>query len=127
MVSTVLLLLLGLQLKHFLADYVFQTGRMVHEKGNLRQLGGYAHAGVHLLGTLIVLLLVVPPSLKLLAVLAAEFVIHYAIDFAKVRGSGNVKITAQPKLFWTLHGLDQLLHHLTYLGIVLVVTSWVMV
>lgn len=118
MTGTILLLLLGLQIKHFLADYVLQTGRMTTEKGNFAQPGGYAHAAIHVAGSLIVIFFVVPVTLPIVALLAAEFVVHYLIDYTKVRGSSNVKMAEQPKLFWSLHGLDQFLHQLTYLTMV---------
>lgn len=123
MMLSVLLALLGLELKHFLADYVFQTGKMIAEKGNVRLLGGYAHAGLHVLGTAVVLLWLVPVNFALAGVLLAEFIVHYAIDYTKVRRFADVKITEKPKLFWVLHGLDQLLHQLTYLAIITYVAS----
>src|SRR5262249_36533433 len=99
-------------------DYVFQTGRMIAEKGNVRLLGGYAHAGLHVLGSALVLAWLVPINWTLAGVLIAEVVVHYAIDYTKVRRFADVKITEKPKLFWVLHGLDQLLHQLTYLAMI---------
>ncbi len=116
MVINVLLALLGFEIKHFLADYMLQAGWMVTQKGDFRRAGGYAHAGLHVLFSAIVMVFVVPVNLSLAAVLLAEFVVHYAIDYAKVHGSKDVKIGEKPQLFWALHGFDQLLHQLTYLA-----------
>lgn len=121
MLTTALLVVLGLQIKHFLADYVLQTRRMTIEKGDPSLLGGYAHAGVHTAGSLVVFALLIPLSVWVLALLAAEFVVHFGIDYFKVHGSRDVTITGQPKLFWLLHGLDQFMHQLTYLGMVWVI------
>ena len=123
MLTFVLLTMSGLQLKHFAADYLLQSRRMIAGKGSLRASGGYEHAGVHVLGTLLVLVWAQLPLTLLAEVLAAEFVVHYAIDYAKVRVSGRVSIIESPKLFWGVHGFDQLLHQATYLAIVLVVAG----
>ena len=79
----VVLLLAGLETKHFLADYVLQNSWIIRGKGDLRAGGGYVHAGLHVLGSLIVLLFFHLPVALLAQMLVAEFVIHYAIDFTK--------------------------------------------
>ena len=43
-------LLVGFQLKHFIADYLLQASWMIAEKGKLTSPGGYVHAGIHVLG-----------------------------------------------------------------------------
>lgn len=123
MLPTVMVLLIGLELKHFIADYTAQTNLMMEGKANLRHPGGYLHAGVHVLGTLLVLLLVMPPLWLVAAILAAEFVVHYALDYAKVHYSRGITPTGRPKAFWVLHGLDQLLHQLTYAAIIYAVLA----
>ena len=110
------LLLAGLELKHFIADYLTQTGWMIGGKGNLRAPGGYVHAGIHVLCSAVVLALLQVPALAIVELLAAEFVIHYAFDFAKVYYGSGVDPDQDPQRFWALHGLDQLFHQLTYLG-----------
>lgn len=111
-----LLVLFCFQLKHFVADYVLQAGWMVRGKGDLTKLGGYAHAGVHVAGSLIVLAILRTPVAVIAALLAAEFVIHYALDYAKISYSRGVSDEENPHLYWTFHGFDQFLHHLTYIG-----------
>ena len=52
MVTVTVAMLLIFQVKHFVADYLLQPGWMLHGKGDLRKPGGYAHAGMHALGSL---------------------------------------------------------------------------
>jgi hypothetical protein len=114
MATYLLLVMLGFQLKHFLADYVLQRPFMFAGKANMRALGGYAHAGVHIAGSAIVLLLAGAPLTLLAWLLPAEFVVHYLIDFAKSRLGRGVTASGRPSLYWAQHGLDQMLHHSTY-------------
>ncbi len=122
----VLFFLLGLQVKHFVADYLLQFDWMVAEKGDLLKPGGYAHAGMHVLGTAIVLIIAGVRWPLLVAILAAEFVIHYALDYGKVAYSNGVTMEDSPQKYFALHGLDQFFHHLTYIGITYVAlfTDW---
>jgi len=53
--------------------------------------------------------------------LVAEFVVHYALDFAKIHYSRGVHVDTQPRRFWALHGVDQLTHQLTYAAMIYVV------
>lgn len=115
--ENVFALLVGLQIKHFAADYLLQNGWMIAGKRSLLALGGYAHAGIHIVGTWLVLSIFGLPLAFVLAVLAAEFVIHYALDFAKAHYGDGISSADQPRKFWAANGLDQLFHHLTYLGI----------
>jgi hypothetical protein len=114
MLATVVLLLVGLELKHFIADYLLQSSIILAGKGNLRAPGGYIHAGIHAAGSAIVLLLAGIALPVLLVLIAAEFVVHYTLDYAKMHYSRNVHAATQPSRFWALHGFDQLTHHLTY-------------
>lgn len=118
MAETVLILVAGLELKHFLADYVLQTGYILAGKGDFRHGGGYLHAGLHVVGSLIVLVLAGVPLPTLAALCAAEFVIHYLLDYWKIHYGQGVHANDAPKKFWALHGLDQLFHQLTYAAMV---------
>ena len=115
------LLLVGLELKHYVADYFLQPGWMLAGKGNLRMPGGYAHAGIHAGFTGLVLLALSTPLALAAAIVAAEFVLHYALDFAKIHYSRRVHMNTQPRLFWILHGVDQITHQLTYAAIIYIV------
>ena len=54
-------LMIGLELKHYIADYFLQPAWMLAGKGNVFHAGGYAHAGIHAGMSLLVLLLVGTP------------------------------------------------------------------
>jgi hypothetical protein len=118
MVALFFLLFLGLELKHFIADYFLQPGWILSGKGDFRQIGGYAHAGAHALLTGLVLLLAATPLAWLIGIVLAEFVIHYLLDYAKIAYSRGVHVDTQPRRFWSLHGLDQIFHQLTYAAII---------
>jgi len=111
-------LLIGLEIKHHIADYVLQPGWMIAGKGNIFHPGGYAHAGLHALLSLVLLVVFGAPIGLALALFAAEFVIHYALDYAKIVYSQGVDPDSRPQRFWALHGLDQLLHQLTYAAMI---------
>ena len=116
MAETVLILFAGLEIKHYIADYLLQPKWLLGGKGSLTEPGGYVHAAIHVFGSLLVLLLVGVPLPAMAAILAAEFVVHYAIDFSKYRFGGGVQQQTAPWRYWALHGFDQLLHQLTYAG-----------
>jgi hypothetical protein len=118
-----LVLLCGFQIKHYIADYLWQTSLMLAGKGDLGAPGGYLHAGVHVLGSAIVLAIVRTPLAIAVALLAAEFVIHYGLDYLKAV-YGRARLEAEPKKYWALHGLDQLLHQLTYVVMIYVALSF---
>jgi hypothetical protein len=114
MISTFFILLVGFQLKHFIADYLLQPSWMVHGKGSLGSMGGYLHAGIHAVASALVLLLVGTPLWLIGFLCLVEFVIHYLLDFAKIHYSHGVEERREPARYWGLFGLDQLLHQLTY-------------
>ncbi len=118
MVALFFLLFIGLELKHFIADYFLQPGWMLSGKGDFRRIGGYAHAGAHAVLTGVVLLLAGVPLGWLAAIVVAEFVIHYLLDYAKIAYSKGIHVDSQPRQFWSLHGLDQIFHQMTYAAII---------
>jgi hypothetical protein len=113
-----LFLLLLLQIKHWYADFVIQTYMQTVKKGVWLNPIGVSHSVDHVWGTMIVLLifnLIVPISaLVILAVSLIEGVIHYCIDFVKVKY--GCKDNTKP-LFWNQFGMDQLAHQICYLTI----------
>jgi hypothetical protein len=116
-VQLILLVLLVLQAKHYICDFVIQTKYQFSNKGKYGHPGGILHAGLHILGT-IPAFLVVRPSLSLgAAILAAEFVIHYHVDWAKEQLMRRKRWTFPQAEFWWTFGADQVLHQLTYLAI----------
>lgn len=116
----ILFLLLLLQIKHCYADFTIQTYAQTVHKGIYRDIIGISHSVDHMWATLIVLLffsIFVEVSLvKILIITVVEGVIHYHIDWFKVRYGS--KDNTQP-IYWNQFGLDQLAHQLTYLAIAL--------
>jgi hypothetical protein len=112
-----LFVLIGLEIKHFIADYTLQFDWMIKGKGSFAQIGGYVHAGIHAAGTMILFLLLGIPMITIALFAVAEFVVHYLLDFAKAHVGDEVSSREQPRKFWLLNGLDQFFHHLTYIVI----------
>jgi hypothetical protein len=118
--TLVIVLLAAFGIKHFFADFVCQTPKMLAEKGTYGAAGGIEHAGVHAIGTFVVLVAVFPWSIwshmaaAMLAVL--DGVIHYHIDWAKTNLSRG--LTPADQRFWIWLGADQGMHYLTYIAII---------
>lgn len=110
-------------LKHFAADFVLQTPYMLQNKGTYGHLGGLYHAAVHVLFTGLILVYLNTPWLICLALLAFEFVVHYHMDWVKVRINRTKGYTPAQAEFWSLTGFDQMIHYLTYVVILAVVFS----
>lgn len=111
-----LLLLALLQAKHCYADFVLQTYLQTVKKGVWLDPIGISHSLEHMISTLVVLLIAsifIPlATLSVILVTISEAVIHYLIDYTKVK-YGSKDNTSQ--IFWTQFGLDQLAHQFTYL------------
>ena len=117
----VLAALLLFEVKHYLADFQWQTLWMVRTKGRYGHPGGVVHAGLHGVLSAPVLLLTAAWAPGLMAgLLIAEVVVHYHIDWLKARVVARRGIDENDHRYWHLLGLDQAAHHLTYLGIVAV-------
>ena len=114
-----LILLLLLQIKHCYADFVLQTYMQTVKKGVWMDPIGISHTLDHIYCSLIALLLFslfVPLSaISILIVSFVEGIIHYLVDYTKVKYGS--KDNTKP-LFWTQFGLDQLAHQATYLAMV---------
>ncbi len=118
---TLLALMAAFCLKHWVADFLLQTARMVQEKGHYGRLGGLLHAGTHGLCTAFVLLLFWVPFSLAVMIVFAEVAVHYHIDFAKERLSRWLGDTPAVQRFWIVLGLDQMLHHLTYAAMIVMI------
>ena len=112
----ILLLLFLLQIKHWYADFVIQTYMQTVKKGVWLNPIGISHSIDHVWGTLVVLLILnffVPISVSTILIIAlVEGMIHYCIDFVKVKY--GCKDNTKP-LFWNQFGMDQLAHQACYL------------
>jgi hypothetical protein len=122
-VQLVLLVLLILQVKHFVADFVLQTPYQYLNKGIYGHPGGFIHAGIHALASIFAFF-VITPSLRLgVALVIGEFIAHYHIDWLKESTVKRRKWVFPQSEFWWMFGADQALHQLTYLVIVAVL-AW---
>ncbi|AVO38136.1 DUF3307 domain-containing protein [Pukyongiella litopenaei] len=111
-------LLIGLfQVKHLIADFFLQTPRMLCRRAIYLHPGRAEHAGLHGIGSAIVLALFGTPVGLILGIVLAEWVVHYHVDWAKGRFVETRKLTPASALYWYATGTDQALHQLTYLAI----------
>jgi hypothetical protein len=115
-IETVLLVFCLLQIKHFLADFVFQTPRMMHEKGTYGAAHGVYHSLCHSAGTLLAFVWLHP----IIGLVTAffDFLLHYHIDWAKSNINKKYKYTQDNPKFWMWFGLDQLAHQFTYIMLI---------
>jgi len=112
--ATIFTMLVLFQLKHYYVDFIAQTQEMVVSKGIYGDKLGLLHSFQHTIFTFFIVLFVVNP-LPALCLAGIDFVAHYHIDWAKVK-FGCRDIT--DKLFWNHLGLDQMLHQITYIILV---------
>jgi hypothetical protein len=93
-------------LKHFVCDFLLQYPRHYLNKGIYGRWGGIEHAAIHGIATAILL----NPILGIV-----DFIIHYHIDWAKMKVNSHMGWKPDnSEHFWSLLGLDQLLHYITY-------------
>jgi hypothetical protein len=119
-----LLLVLLFEVKHLLADFYLQSAAMVRLKGTYGNPVGASHSLVHAAMTPLILAVVTPLGGGVIAVLAvAEFLIHYHTDWLKDRLTKRGGYTPAQKTYWTLVGLDQFVHRLTYLLILVIIVA----
>ena len=115
----ILLLLLLLQIKHCYADFVMQTYIQTVKKGVWLDPTGISHTTDHMICTLVAMLIFsffVPVSaFAIIFVTLIEGVVHYLVDYGKVKY--GCKDNTKP-IFWTQFGLDQLAHQVTYIWMI---------
>ena len=116
--TTALIILTLLFIKHFVADFVVQFNYMIAEKGIYGAEGGLEHSTIHMLGTAIILGFFLADLYTVWLLALADFVIHYHIDWLKMNIGRWRGLTIQDHEFWVWFGADQLAHCLTYIGIV---------
>lgn len=112
-IALVLFLLILFNVKHFLADYVFQTRYMlpkVNAKHWFRPL--LAHCGVH--GALTWFVTFLPIGMWAFLIAALDILIHFVVDYWKAQ-IARYPLNSRP--FWIAFGADQLLHSLTYIAL----------
>jgi hypothetical protein len=116
--TVVIAMLVWLQVKHYVADYLLQPVWMLDAKDDPHRAGGYAHAGVHAFGSLPAFIIAGSNVEAVATLVLAEFAAHYLIDFGKARLSVGIGGGPDTKIYWSLHGGDQLMHHLTYSALI---------
>lgn len=105
--------------KHILADFCWQTDRMLRDKGHFWRIGGLQHAGLH--GALTYVILMHFLGAQACVMLATfDAVVHYGVDWLHRRIT--VRMTADSNEFWMWIGFDQFVHLITYLCIGFVVS-----
>ena len=113
----------ALQVKHLIFDFLLQRPYQFKNKGKYGHPGGILHAGLHALGT-IPCLCILPPSFGVgVAIVVGEFLLHYHIDWTKEQIERRLNLSTERSGHYFLLGTDQLLHQLTYVGIVAILAS----
>lgn len=116
-------LLFFLQIKHLAADFVLQPREWQKNKGDYPSSGGAKHALLHAVLTGAVLF-AFSVSFSLVAIIfVLEAIVHFHIDWVKAKLVREWELAFTHSKYWWLFGLDQCLHQLTYLGIVLLLVS----
>ena len=114
-----------LLVKHAVADYLLQTPYMFRNKGRYLHPGGIIHAALHGILSAPVFLILPPQTLVFGAwIVALEFLLHYHVDWLKERLCRIGQLDPKMGRFWRLHGIDQLVHALTYVAIVAVLLMY---
>jgi len=116
-----LTILVFLMMKHVVADYVLQFPWMWRDKAYYGKFGGLAHAGFHGLLTFFVLLPTSVPVFYSFLLGLLDSLAHYHIDYVKSRWIKKHAPFPNTQEYWTVHGIDQFLHFLTYAAIVTLV------
>lgn len=117
-----LFLITFLFLKHFIVDFPLQKPYQWMNKGTYGHMGGVLHAFLHGVGTALCFWWYAPMACLILGVMDAF--LHYHIDWAKMNINKQCGWKADThEEFWWLLGADQLLHALTYIGLVALVTK----
>lgn len=111
------LLLSLLFFKHFLADFVLQTGEIAEKKGkNLKFL--FLHSFHQSILTFAILFAFGFAVYVCFTVFVIELFLHSVLDYLKANGIFYSKAKFPEKGYFISFGFDQFLHALTYIAIV---------
>ncbi|MDH2154214.1 DUF3307 domain-containing protein [Stenotrophomonas sp. GD03657] len=107
-----------LLIKHYLIDFAIQ-GKYMTRRANKKDwlMPLVAHSSAHGIATLILLLPFgyIIEQVKIIALVAlVDAVCHFVIDLSRSR---LFRYNVFQPSYWTVHGMDQLLHNLTYVVI----------
>jgi hypothetical protein len=116
MTTSIIFILILLQIKHWYIDFVDQSEEEVKSKGIYGDGPGIGHSVKHGIGTFFAIIAVTGlPYIAFAGILMfVDFVLHYHIDWLKMN-YGNRDITTPA--FWNHLGLDQMLHQFVYIFI----------
>jgi len=123
--SPELFLMTLLIIKHFICDFPLQSIWMASNKGTYGHIGGLSHAWTHMMGTFVCFIIIgqsievfITP-LPFAQVMVAEGIIHYHTDWFKMWLNKKMNWTCdKSRAFWQSLGIDQMVHYLTYVGMV---------
>ena len=123
-ITSIFLLLVAFQLKHFIADYPLQTQYMLGKTkatGWIKPLA--AHAAVHAWFTFLIILFISPDNYLLYLLVLVDFVIHFTVDRIKASPKLGGKFNPTQPYFWWALGADQMAHHLTHYVFIYILIS----
>lgn len=121
--ALLLLALTFLVIKHTIADFFLQTPYQFRNKGRYGHPGGLLHAGIHIVFSAPVFLILPVATADMLLILGGEFLVHYHTDWFKERFVRLHEATPQDARFWHAIGIDQLVHLLTYIAMTALLVS----
>jgi Protein of unknown function (DUF3307) len=124
-ITLVLAALAYLQIKHYVCDFILQRPYQYLNKGIYGHPGGLVHAGLHAIATCPLFVFITPPFKLGAAIIVAEFVVHYHIDWLKEQVMKRTGWQTADNGYWWALGGDQLLHQLFYVVIVVVLVRGV--
>ena len=111
MSTEAIIVLIVLQIKHFVCDYPLQSQFMLQKANKDNWIKPLlAHSLVHAIGTFLVFMFF---DLKIALILSImDFILHFVVDRIKASPNiGNRWSMDKPQFWWAL-GLDQMAHHL---------------
>ena len=108
-----------LMIKHVIADYFMQYSWMIKDKGKYGAWGGLAHSGWHGVLTSAVIAWFGFPILFSILLGLLDSVIHYHVDYVKSNFWKKRKLGPSDQMYWIAHGVDQFLHFMTYVLLVI--------
>ena len=124
-------------IKHYLADFQFQTSYMYLNKGTWMHPGGLIHSGLHGLMTMLILYFVDISIIEIICFAILDFGCHYIIDYFKINitkkygwakydkdSSGKGALCIYDNKFFIALGIDQMMHWLTYC-LILALIVWI--
>ena len=123
-IISIFIILLLLQIKHFICDYPLQNAYMLNkmkEKGWVLPL--LSHSIVHGVGTFIVFVLY---DFKIACILAIlDVILHFIVDRIKASPKLLNRWGIDKSMFWNMLGLDQMMHHI--INILFVYVLYIMI